>query len=72
MALVCKLHSQSRVMPKQGFVPLQMLADRLAAAGVLHAADSGYGRKSAAAAPRNLRKAGPPRRADSDEDSDFD
>ena len=51
---------------------MQMLADRLAVAGVLHATDSGYGRKPAAAAPRNLRKAGPPRRADSDEDSDFD
>ena len=51
---------------------MQMLADRLAAAGVLHAADSAYGRKAAAIPQRNLRKAGPPRRADSDEDSDFD
>jgi len=50
---------------------MQMLADRLVAAGLIHAADTGYGRMTAAP-PRNLRKAGPPRRADSDEDSDFD
>ena len=49
-----------------------MLADRLAAAGVLHVTDSGYGRKAAAALPRNLRKAEHSRRGDSDEDSDFD
>ena len=49
-----------------------MLADRLAAAGVLHAADAGYGRKTAAAPPRNLRKSEHSRRGDSDEDSDFD
>ena len=72
MALVGNLKSQSRMMPEQGFVPLQMLADRLAVAGVLLSADSGYGRVPAAVAPRNLRKAGPTRRADSDEDSDFD
>ena len=49
----------------------QMLADRLAAVQVLHAADSGYSRRPAAP-PRNLRKASHPRRSDSDQDSDFD
>ncbi len=51
---------------------VQMLADRLAAAGVLHVAESGYGRKTAAAPPRNLRRSEHSRRGDSDEDSDFD
>lgn len=50
---------------------VQMLANRLAAAGLVNAADSGYGRKSAAP-PRNLKKGGAPRRTDSDTDSDFD
>jgi hypothetical protein len=61
------------MMPEQGCVSLQALADRLAVAGVLQAADAGNGRKPAdAAAARNLRKTGPIRRADSDEESDFD
>ena len=51
---------------------VQVLADRLAAAGVLHVAEAGCGRKTAAAPPRNLRKSEHSRRGDSDEDSDFD
>jgi hypothetical protein len=51
----------------------EVLAARLAAAGVLHEADgAGYGRGRPAQPQRSVRHGGAPRRGDSDEDSDFD
>ena len=50
-----------------------MLADRLAAVGLLNEAAAGYGRSQQAAAPcRNVRQGGTARHASSDEDSDFE
>lgn len=51
----------------------QMLAERLAAVGLVNEAAAGYSKSTQAAAPRrNVRQGGAARQASSDEDSDFE